>query len=215
MYGKISNKLKESAMKAAQIVRERIAAQPAGEAFTPALFAGAGSRGAIDMTLMREVKAGTIERLGRGIYIVPKHLGHGLKATPSAESVVKLLAQEGETIGVLGAQAAQRFGFSTQMVVREVFATTGPTRRIRYGKRMLELKHVSPRKMALGTGPAGQALSALWYLGRHEVTPGTFNALKRKLAPAEFRRLSQAKSVMPSWMAETMSTYESMEDAHG
>ena len=212
----ISNKSwRATAMKATQAIRERIAAHPPGEAFTPALFAGMGSRAAIDMALMREVRAGTIERLTRGVYIVPKPLGHGLKATPSAESVAKLLAQEGETIGVLGAQAAQRFGFSTQMVVREAFATTGPSRRLRYGKRTLELKHVSPRKMALGTGPAGQALLALWYLGKREVTPSTFNVLKKKLTPLEFQRLSQAKSVMPSWMAEAMAAYESTESKHG
>lgn len=154
------------------------------------------------------MNAGTIDRLGRGVYVVPKPLGHGLKATPSAESVVKMLIQEGEQVGVLGAQAAQRFGLSTQMVVRDVFATTGSARRIRYGKRVLELKHVSPRKMALGTGPAGQALAALWYLGRREVTPSTFKVLNRKLAPAEFQRLSRAKSAMPAWMAKAMSVYE-------
>ena len=38
-------------MNTAQAIRERIAAQPAEEPFTPALFAGLGSRAAIDQTL--------------------------------------------------------------------------------------------------------------------------------------------------------------------
>ena len=53
-------------MSTSQAIRERIAAQPAGEPFTPALFAGLGSRASIDQTLMRLTKEGFIERLGRG-----------------------------------------------------------------------------------------------------------------------------------------------------
>jgi len=43
--------------------------------------------------------------------------------------------------------------------------------------------------------PAGQALSALWYLGRHQA-------------------LREAKPVMPSWMAEALNRYERNEPAH-
>lgn len=53
-------------MSTSQTIRERIAAQPAGEPFTPALFAELGSRASIDQTLMRLNKEGVIERLGRG-----------------------------------------------------------------------------------------------------------------------------------------------------
>lgn len=48
-------------MSTSQAIRERIAAQPAGEPFTPALFAGLGSRASIDQTLMRLTKEGFIE----------------------------------------------------------------------------------------------------------------------------------------------------------
>lgn len=43
-------------MSTSQAIRERIAAQPAGEPFTPALFAELGSRASIDQTLMRLTK---------------------------------------------------------------------------------------------------------------------------------------------------------------
>ena len=54
-------------MSTSQSIRERIASQPAGEPFTPALFAGLGSRAAIDQTLMRLAKASRIERIGHGL----------------------------------------------------------------------------------------------------------------------------------------------------
>lgn len=105
-------------MSTSQAIRERIAAQPAGEPFTPALFAGLGSRASIDQTLMRLTKEGFIERLGRGLYTVPKTSRFGLKSMPSPEAVAQTVAAaEGASIEVHGAEAARRFGFSTQVPI--------------------------------------------------------------------------------------------------
>src|SRR5574343_1711294 len=103
-------------MSTAQAIRERIAAQSAGEPFTPALFAGLGSRASIDQTLMRLTKEGAIDRLARGLYTVPQTSRFGLKAMPSPQMVAQTLAAtEGASIEVHGAEAARRFGFSTQV----------------------------------------------------------------------------------------------------
>ena len=86
-------------MSTSQAIRERIASQPAGEPFTPALFAGLGSRAAIDQALMRLVKAGSVERIGHGLYIVPKAGRFGIKAMPAPEQVARTVAEaEGATI---------------------------------------------------------------------------------------------------------------------
>jgi hypothetical protein len=207
---------KGRAMTTVQAIRERITRQSAGEAFTPALFAGLGSRAAIDMTLMRQVKAGEIERVSRGVYVVPKINRLGIKSLPPAEQVAEVIAKsEGATIEVHGAEAARRFGFTTQMPTQSVFNTTGSSRNIRYGKLMIHLKHVSPRKLLLAGRPAGQALSALWYLGRHQVAPSTFERISKKLPASEFEALKQIKPSMPAWMAEALNQYEQGEALHG
>ncbi len=74
-------------MSTAQAIRERIAAQPAGEPFTPALFAGLGSRASVDQTLMRLTQAGQIERIGHGLYSMPKVRRFGVKVMPAPEKV--------------------------------------------------------------------------------------------------------------------------------
>ncbi|OWJ93174.1 hypothetical protein B6S59_17205 [Pseudomonas sp. A46] len=196
-------------MSTSQAIRERIAAQPAGEPFTPALFAGLGSRAAIDQTLMRLTKVGQIERLGHGLYSVPKAGRFGIKAMPAPEKVAQVLAaSEGATIEVHGAEAARRFGFSTQVPAQPVFYTTGSSRTVRLGKLVVRLQHVAPRKLALAGRPAGQALSALWYLGRHQVTPATFRRLAEQLPSLEFEALCQAKAMMPAWMVAALTSYE-------
>jgi len=196
-------------MTAAQAIREQIARQPAGEAFTPSLFAGVGTRAAIDMALMRHVKAGDIERVGRGLYVVPQPNRFGIKSMPPAEQVAHVVARsEGASIEVHGAEAARRFGFTTQMPTQSVFYTTGSSRKIRYGKLMIHLQHVASRKLLLAGRPAGQALCALWYLGRHQVGPSTFKRISQKLSATEFDILRQNKSAMPAWMSEALNQYE-------
>ena len=145
-------------MSTSQAIRERIASQPAGEPFTPALFAGLGSRAAIDQALMRLAKAGSVERIGHGLYIVPKAGRFGIKAMPAPEQVARTVAEaEGATIEVHGAEAARRLGLSTQMPAQAVFQTTGSPRQIRLGQLVVRLQHVAPRKLALAGRPAGQA----------------------------------------------------------
>ncbi|ATE62400.1 DUF6088 family protein [Thauera sinica] len=203
-------------MTTAQAIRERIAAHPAGEPFTPALFAGLGSRAAIDQTLMRLTQAGRIERIGHGLYSVPKAGRFGVKTMPPPEKVVRTVAaSEGATIEVHGAEAARRFGFSTQVPAQPVFCTSGSSRTVRLGRMVVRLQHVAPRKLVLAGRPAGQALSALWYLGRGQVTPATFGRIAEKLPATEFEALREAKSSMPAWMVEALVGYEHGEFKHG
>ena len=206
----------EAAISTSHAIRERIAAQPAGEPFTPALFAGLGSRASIDQTLMRLIKEGFVERLGRGLYNVPKTSRFGLKSMPSPQTVAHTVAAaEGASIEVHGAEAARRFGFSTQVPAQPIFYTTGSSHTLRMGKLQVRLQHVAVRKLALAGRPAGQALSALWYLGRRQVTPATFERIAAKLPQVEFEALRSAKASMPAWMLEALRRYEESALAHG
>jgi hypothetical protein len=202
-------------MSTSQAIRERIASQPAGEPFTPALFAGVGSRAAIDQALMRLTRAGRVERIGHGLYIVPRVERFGIKPMPAPEQVARTVAEaEGAMIEIHGAEAARRLGLSTQMPAQAVFHTTGSSRQIRLGKLVVRLQHVTPRKLALAGRPAGQALAALWYLGRGQVTPHTFKQIAERLPAGEFEALSRAKASMPAWMVEALARYERSESAH-
>ncbi len=135
---------------------------------------------------------------------------------PSPETVAQMIAaNEGVSIEVHGAESARRFGFSTQVPTQPVFYTTGSSHTVRIGKLQVRLQHVAARKMALAGRPAGQALSALWYLGRRQVTPTTFERIAAKLPQPEFEVLRNAKSSMPAWMLEALRRYEEGLVTHG
>ena len=110
-----------------------------------------------------------------------------------------------------GAEAARRLELSTQMSTQSLYQTTGRTRSIRVGKSKIRLQHTSPRKMVLAGRPAGMALSALYYLGKEEVTPVIVEKIRAKLAPSEFQELRRSIEVMPSWMSDVFYKYTSNE----
>lgn len=86
--------------------------------------------------------------------------------------------------------------------------TTGRSKRFHVGNLEVTLKHVSPRKLALGERPAGEALTALWYLGKRQVTPQVIGQIKSRMAPEEYEVLKGASASMPAWMAESIRNYE-------
>jgi hypothetical protein len=68
----------------------------------------------------------------------------------------------------------------------------------------IRLQHVSRRKLALAGRPAGLALSAMWYLGKTEVTPSLVEKIRQKLGSSEFDALKAATSSMPAWMSDAV-----------
>jgi len=195
-------------MKIAELIRNRIEQMQPGEPFTPAVFLELGARAVIDQTLSRLVKAGEILRVTRGVFMRPKKSRYVGNVMPEPFKLAETFAK-GETIQVHGAEAARQLELTTQMPTQPVFYTSGRSKRLRIGKMEIRLQHACSRKLALAGRMAGLALSALWYLGKHEVTESVIAKIHKKLPPAEFEALRSAVPLMPAWMAETLLRYES------
>ena len=117
--------------------------------------------------------------------------------------VEAIARSNGETVQVHGAEAARRFRLSTQVPTAPVFHTSASSRTIRIGKITVRMVHTSNRRRLQFAGEApGAALSALWYLGKDNVTPETVAAIEAALGPAEFQRLRSAD--MPAWMTKAL-----------
>jgi predicted transcriptional regulator of viral defense system len=190
-------------------IREHIESLPLGEPFTASSMVSFGSRAAVDQALSRLARERAIARITRGVYVRPEVSKYVGTVLPEPLKVVQAMAHEhGEVVQVHGAEAARRMALSTQVPTKAVFLTSGPNRHFRIGKLEVVLKNVSARKLALAERPAGVALTALWYLGKEQVTPEVVKTIEGRLAPEEFTALCAAKSQMPAWMADTIRTYE-------
>jgi len=99
---------------------------------------------------------------------------------------------------------ASALGLTTQVPTREIFLTSGPTRKLRLGNRTVELKHGSRWQLALGKRAAGKAIRALSWLGP-EQAPSALHILHAQLPAEEWAALQAARAALPGWMARAVS----------
>jgi hypothetical protein len=185
-------------------------ALPEGGLISPKEFLHLASRAAVDQALARLAREGKLLRVGRGAYALPVASRFGSRP-PSTEAVVEAIGStHGEVVVPHGAAEANALGLTTQVPTREIFLTSGPTRKLRLGNRTVELKHGSRWQLALGKRAAGKAIRALSWLGP-EQAPSALHILRAKLPAEEWAALQAARAVLPSWMARAVSEM----NAHG
>lgn len=162
-----------------------------------------GNRAAVDQALSRLTARGQLIRAGRGIYLSSVIGRFGIRA-PSVEQVVEALANHrGETIVSSGAAAANVLGLTTQVPVRSVYLTSGRSRRMNFGKQVVELRHAPRWQLALAHRPAGEAVRALAWLGP-EKAENALKTLKRDMPPSVFDELLAIVPQLPTWLARSV-----------
>ena len=190
------NTLPESILLHAQSLSE-------GCVLSPKEFLHLGSRAAVDQALSRLTRDSKLLRVGRGIYVTPVSSRFGIRA-PAPEKVLEsLAAQSGETVTPHGAVAANALGLTQQVPIREVFLTSGRSRKLRLGRTEVLVKHAPRWMLVLGTGPAGAAVRALAWMGPVHVSE-SLATLHRTLPNSEWSVLASARAALPSWMARAI-----------
>ena len=109
-----------------------------GRVYTPFDFLDLGSPHTIGMALLRLVRAGTLRRLARGLYDVPR--SHPLlgELQPTADEIAQALARrDGANVRPAEAMAANMLSLSDQVPARAVFETDGPSRTVKVGALLL------------------------------------------------------------------------------
>ena len=175
---------------------------PEGGVLSPKEFLHLGNRAAVDQALSRLTKEGRLLRVARGTYVTPVTTRFGIRA-PSPEKVVRALStRTGETVTPHGASAANALGLTRQVPIREVYLTSGPSRKLRLGRSEVAVNH-APRWMLALEGSAGAAVRALAWMGPSHVTE-SLATLRRTLPSSEWQALARARGGLPSWMAQAI-----------
>ena len=164
-----------------------------------------GNRAAVDQVLSRLTRRGTLLRAGCGIYALPVEGRFGVRAPSAAKMVEGLASQRGETIVSHGAAAANALGLTTQVPIRSVYLTSGPSRSLKLGAQTVEFRHVPVWQLLFPGRAAGDVVRALAWLGPERVAEA-LQTLRSKLPPAEMRDVVSARSRLPTWLAQAVST---------
>ncbi|MEK6295172.1 MAG: DUF6088 family protein, partial [Paraburkholderia tropica] len=158
---------------------------------------------AVDQAFSRLAQAGKLLRVARGAYSAPVPSRFGSRA-PAPEKVVQALAeQSGEIVVPHGASAANALGLTQQVPIREVYLTSGRTRKLKLGRSEVLVKHAPRWMLALGARPAGAAVRALAWIGPTHAGP-SLASLRRTLPRAEWQALAAARATLPGWMAQAI-----------
>lgn len=193
-------------MSVAESISQRIKRMPKGKPFSGRVFAEAGSTASVHKALSRLVKTGQLQRVVQGVYMRPKQSEFFGAARPSPTAVVEVLAKsKGEKLQVHGAEAVRKLGLSTQTPMKEIYYTSGPSREIKVGKAVVHLRH-APAAVLQGAGTKlGVALSAMFYLGKEQLTPDKTHLILNSLSRLDIAKLKVLK--MPSWMRSAVKEY--------
>lgn len=176
---------------------------PEGGVLSPKEFLHLGGRSAVDQAFSRLAKAGKLLRVARGAYAAPISSRFGSRA-PAPEKVVKALAeQSGEIVVPHGASAANALGLTQQVPIREVYLTSGRTRKLKLGRSEVLVKHAPRWMLALGTRPAGAAVRALAWIGPTHADE-SLASLRRTLPRSEWKALTSVRATLPGWMAQAI-----------
>ncbi len=163
-----------------------------------------GSRAAVDQTLSRLARSGALIRAGRGVYVKPVENQFGTRAPMSMKVVEELAAKRGETIAPHGAVAANALGLTTQVPTREVYLTSGPTRRLKLGSQVIELRHAPRWQLTLPSQGAGNVVRALAWMGPNKAAEA-IQKLKSTLSQSELEEIASTRAQLPTWMAQEVS----------
>jgi hypothetical protein len=182
-------------------VINRIYGRGKGGVFTPNDFLDRGSRGAVDLSLHRLTKLGTIRRIARGLYYYPETHPMLGEIPPSIEAVAKALASSEQVkLQPSGAYAANLLGLSEQVPAKVVFLTSGRARKVKLGKLVIELRPTTSRKMAAAGRTSGLVLAALRYLGKEHITTERIARLRKTLSVEDRGRLLTNLPSAPAWL---------------
>ena len=157
----------------------------------------------MDKALSRNCKGGSICRVGRGLYHVPRNHPTLGPLGPSYDAIQDLVQRKtGGDVFPTGAHAANVLGLSDQVPVRSWYLTTGPTRRIGSGKSEIILRHVSSRFVSTKNPKSAQVILALRWIGKRGVDDDVIAKLRRNLSPADRAALPADAASAPAWIAD-------------
>lgn len=175
-----------------------------GGVYTPSDFLDAAGRSAVDQALSRLVKAGKLRRLTRGLYDFPKIHAKLGPLSPAPDDVAQALAREtGSVVQITGARAANAMGLTTQVPAKSTYLTDGPSKRVLLGKRVIDLRHASPKHLVAPGSVAGTVVQALRHLGPIRASD-LVRVASHRLSPDDKKRLAKSAAQAPAWMRPTL-----------
>lgn len=190
-------------------IHTRMIAQAPFGVWTPVDFTDIASRDAVDQALSRMNKAGSIRRITRGLYDLPRLNALTSKQTnPDPHRVIDALARRDQArMLVDGLTAANDIGLSDAVPAKIVVHTDARLRPVQLGAQTIVFKPTAPSRLYWAGRPAMRLVQALHW--RHDTLDQDRDWIVNRLVfilsdpqhgPAITDDLRQGLSTLPGWM---------------
>jgi predicted transcriptional regulator of viral defense system len=173
-----------------------------GEIFFISDFTELGSYEAVRKSLQRLTKDETIERIAKGIYLLPKiHERLGV-IYPHAEQIAKAIAKRDKArIIASGSTALNLLGLSTQIPMKVVFLTDGSARNIKVGNQTIQFKKTNPKNLSIEHRLTNLIIQALKAIGEKNVQQEQIHKIQTIIDESNERELIYQKlKSAPVWI---------------
>jgi hypothetical protein len=186
-------------------LQDQVGAMPV---YTVRDFLDVGSRDAVDQALTRLVKDGSVLRVGRGLYAIPRFNALLQRRVPFNPDVLVVAIARRDNLKVMpgGLTAAHRLGLTNAVPAKVEYATDGASRVVEADGWQIQLRHTPPRIMRWADRPAGVVVQALNWLGKDLIhDSATLAALGQRLPDVVKQDLATDMGSLPGWMVGPVS----------
>lgn len=177
-----------------------------GWAFSAIDFSTFGSRSAIDITLHRLLKKGTIRRVIRGIYDYPAYSKVlQTEMSPDIDQVARALARKfGWRIQPSGDAALNLLGLSTQVPSQFLYLSDGPNRTYQIGRQTLAFKKAPLKESSVKLRESGIIVQALKSLGRKRISSKVISKIREWLDPEKRSLVLKDCRTVTGWVYDAI-----------
>ena len=191
--------IKEGTIKAA--VLKQIEESPDNAIFFLGDFAELGSVETIRKIFVQARLQGIVKQLAHGIYIKPMLSKFG-EVPPSLDDIAKAIAiRDSVEIMPTGSTATNLLGLSTQVPMSVSYLTTGSSRNIRIGNRVIKFKHAAPKNFAFKGKTMPLIVQALREFGKENIDNTILSALSLYLEKAPDKKHFESDILLaPAWI---------------
>ncbi len=179
-----------------------------GSVITNRDFLDLAKAATVDWCLYRLKDKEMIRSVIRGIYYYPQYSDFlQEELAPSLENVAQALARKNQWhIQISGDAALNFLGLSTQIPMKTVYFSDGPSRTFNIDNRILEFKRILLREAKIASPMSEIVVQALRQLGESHISNEVIMAIRNKISDKDCERLLKDTQFVRGWIRDIILT---------
>ncbi len=165
-----------------------------------------GSYDNLRKILERMTKSGTLRRLIRGVYEIPKYnKTFNMFASPSIDDIAKALARNFNwDIYPSGNYALNILGISTQIPSKYIYISSGPNRKYEYEGNIIFFKHATLKETNSFSYITNIVIQAFKELGKDNITDEIIKLIRHKFSSDEINLICEEAKKTTIWIYQNI-----------